>query len=411
MYCSNPTQVTRPKPDPIFFLGEQFDADPDPRKVILGVGAYRDENGKVLFLLLLLIQPYVLPCVREAEKRLCCTQDHEYPSLIGIPAFYDAACKFAWGDKLYNEKKDVIANAQAISGSGSLRLLAQFLKNCNITGKVNFPNPTWTNQHTIFRNAGMPTGDYTDLSTESPVLDFKGMMDDINKADDHSCFVFHACAHNPTGVDPSHEQWDEISELCKKKNHIVLFDAAYLGYCSGSVAYDAYAFRKFVEDGHNVALTLSFSKNFGLYGERAGIVSIVTGSPKERENVVEQLKIGARALWSCPPLYGARIVTTVLNDPVLFKQWEGECAAMSQRIKDMRALLVENLKKCGSKRDWSHIVKQSGMFSYTGLTVPQIERLRTEFHVYILPSSRASVAAINPHNVEYIAKAMHEVTK
>ena len=377
MYCSNPTQVTRPKPDPIFFLGEQFDADPDPRKVILGVGAYRDENGKVLFLLLLLIQPYVLPCVREAEKRLCCTQDHEYPSLIGIPAFYDAACKFAWGDKLYNEKKDVIANAQAISGSGSLRLLAQFLKNCNITGKVNFPNPTWTNQHTIFRNAGMPTGDYTYLSTESPVLDFKGMMDDINKADDHSCFVFHACAHNPTGVDPSHEQWDEISELCKKKNHIVL----------------------------------SFSKNFGLYGERAGIVSIVTGSPKERENVVEQLKIGARALWSCPPLYGARIVTTVLNDPVLFKQWEGECAAMSQRIKDMRALLVENLKKCGSKRDWSHIVKQSGMFSYTGLTVPQIERLRTEFHVYILPSSRASVAAINPHNVEYIAKAMHEVTK
>ena len=353
----------------------------------------------------------MLPCVREAEKRLCCTQDHEYPSLIGIPDFYNTACKFAWGDKIYNEKKDVIANAQAISGSGSLRLLAQFLKNCNITGHVLFPNPTWTNQHTIFRNAGLTTGDYTYLDSKTPTLNFQGMLDDVNKAADRSCFMFHACAHNPTGVDPSHEQWDELSALCKKKNHVVLFDAAYLGYCSGNVANDAYGFRKFVEDGHNVALTLSFSKNFGLYGERAGIVSVVTANPKERENVVEQLKIGARALWSCPPLYGARIVTTVLNDPALKAQWEKECAAMAQRIKDMRALLVENLKKAGSTRDWSHITKQCGMFSYTGLTPEQIERLRTEFHVYILGSSRASVAAINPSNVEYLAKAMHEVTK
>lgn len=349
--------------------------------------------------------------MREAEKRLCCQRDHEYPSLIGEASFYDVAAKFGWGEKIYNEKKDLIANAQAVSGSGSLRLLAQFLKNCNITGKVNFPNPTWTNQHTIFNNAGMPTGEYRYLAADKTSLDYKGMLDDLNKAEDRSAFVFHACAHNPTGVDPSKEQWDEISQLCKKKNHIVLFDAAYLGYCSGSVENDAYAFRKFVEDGHNVALTLSFSKNFGLYGERAGIVSIVTSSPKERENVVEQLKIGARALWSCPPIYGARLVTTILNDPVLFKQWESECAAMSQRIKDMRALLVENLKKCGSKRDWSHIVKQSGMFSFTGLSKAEIERLRTEFHVYILPSSRASVAAINPGNVEYLAKAIHEVTK
>ena len=199
------------------------------------------------------------------------------------------------------------------------------------------------------------------------------------------------------------------AEVCRGGK--VLFDAAYLGYCSGNVANDAYGFRKFVEDGHNVALTLSFSKNFGLYGERAGIVSVVTANPKERENTIEQLKIGARALWSCPPLYGARIVTTILNDPVLKAQWEKECAAMSQRIKDMRALLVENLKKAGSTRDWSHITKQSGMFSYTGLTPEQIDRLRTEFHVYILGSSRASVAAINPSNVEYLAKAMHEVTK
>ena len=349
--------------------------------------------------------------MREAEKRLCCTQNHEYPSLIGIPEFCDAGAKFCWGDKLYNEYKDVMANAQAVSGSGSLRLIAQFLKNCNITGEVRFPNPTWTNQHTIFRNAGLQTSNYTYINSDAPTLNFKGMMDDINSAPDHSAFVFHACAHNPTGVDPSHEQWDEISQLCLKKNHIVLFDAAYLGYCSGSVDYDAYAFRKFVADGHKVGLTLSFSKNFGLYGERAGMVSIITGSPKERENVVEQLKIGARALWSCPPIYGARIVTTILKDPKLFKQWQGECAAMSQRIKDMRALLVENLAKVGSKRDWSHIVKQCGMFSYTGLSVEQIERLRTQYHVYILPSSRASVAAINPHNVEYLAKAIHEVTK
>ena len=349
--------------------------------------------------------------MREAEKRLCCTQDHEYPSLIGIPEFCEAAGRFAWGDEIFNQYKNVIVNAQAISGSGSLRLLSQFLKNCNITNKVLFPNPTWTNQHSIFRSTGLETGDYTYLNEHEPTLNFRGLLDDINKAPNHSCFMFHACAHNPTGVDPTHEQWNEISELCKKKDHLVLFDAAYLGYCSGSVSNDAYAFRRFIQDGHKVALTLSFSKNFGLYGERAGIVSVVTGSPEEHANVTELMKVAARSLWSCPPLYGARIVTTILNDPVLRKQWEGECASMAQRIKDMRVLLVENLKKAGSKRDWSHITKQNGMFSYTGLTPQQIERLRNEFHVYILSSSRASVAAINPHNVEYIAECIHQVTK
>lgn len=393
-------QVAQAPPDAILGLNEQFKADKDPRKISLGVGAYRDDNGK----------PVILPCVAEAERRIAGKSDHEYPPIEGLPDFNRLAAEFVYGADSAAIKEDRVAVCQALSGTGSLRLLGDFLKNIKGYEHVFIPNPTWPNHFGVFNAAGIPNEKYTYLDANNR-LNIDGILKAIKTAPAKSAFLFHACAHNPTGVDPTHEQWDELSELCKKKDHVVIFDAAYLGYCSGSVSQDAYAFRKFVEDGHKVALTLSFSKNFGLYGERAGIVSVVTGSPKERENVVEQLKIGARALWSCPPIYGARIVTTILNDPVLMSQWEKECAAMSQRIKDMRALLVENLKKVGSKRDWSHITKQCGMFSYTGMTKEQIERLRTEYHVYILPSSRASVAAINPGNVEYLAKAMHEVTK
>ncbi|OAO16119.1 aspartate aminotransferase, partial [Blastocystis sp. ATCC 50177/Nand II] len=191
----------------------------------------------------------------------------------------------------------------------------------------------------------------------------------------------------------------------------VIFDCAYQGFASGDMEGDAYAIRLFVEEGHQVCLAQSFAKNFGLYGERCGAASVVCASKEEKERVVSQLKVAARTLWSNPPLYGARIVQTVLGDPKLKAQWYEECAGMAKRIISMRAALVENLKKAGSTRDWSHITSQIGMFAYTGLTKAQVERCIKEYHIYLTMNGRISIAGLNTHNVEYVAKAFHEVTK
>ena len=191
----------------------------------------------------------------------------------------------------------------------------------------------------------------------------------------------------------------------------MIFDCAYQGFASGDMEGDAYAIRLFVEEGHQVCLAQSFAKNFGLYGERCGAASVVCASKEEKERVVSQLKVAARTLWSNPPLYGARIVQTVLGDPKLKAQWYEECAGMAKRIISMRAALVENLKKAGSTRDWSHITSQIGMFAYTGLTKAQVERCIKEYHIYLTMNGRISIAGLNTHNVEYVAKAFHEVTK
>ncbi|KAK8805458.1 hypothetical protein WA158_002114 [Blastocystis sp. Blastoise] len=390
-----------PIADPIFELQEQFNADKDPRKLILGIGAYRDDNGK----------PCVLPSIREAERRITGKCDHEYSTLAGIPEFNDLAAKYAFGADCKPLKQNRIATCQAISGSGALRLLAQLFVDEDYCKEIYLPKPTWANHNVIFEKTGIKCKSYRYLNPDRPVLNYEGILEDIDLAPEGSTFFFHACAHNPTGVDPSHKQWDQISKHIRDKNHRVIFDAAYLGYASGSIDNDAYSIRKFVDDGHYLALCLSFSKNFGLYGERVGCTSIVCEDYDEKKKVLEQLKCAARSLWSLSPLYGARLVSEILRDPKLYKQWEGECRQMSERIKSMRYLLVDNLAKCGSAKDWSHITNQIGMFSFTGLSPEQIDRLREQYHVYILRNGRASVSGINTHNVEYIAKAMHEVTK
>ena len=242
-------------------------------------------------------------------------------------------------------------------------------------------------------------------------LDINGILKTIKSAPASSAFLFHACAHNPTGVDPTKQQWKQISDAIKAAGCGVIFDCAYQGFASGDMEGDAYAIRLFVEEGHQVCLAQSFAKNFGLYGERCGAASVVCASKEEKERVVSQLKVAARTLWSNPPLYGARIVQTVLGDPKLKAQWYEECAGMAKRIISMRAALVENLKKAGSTRDWSHITSQIGMFAYTGLTKPQVERCIKEFHIYLTMNGRISIAGLNTHNVEYVAKAFHEVTK
>ena len=258
----------------------------------------------------------------------------------------------------------------------------------------------------------MEVGSYRYFDKKSNGLDFKGMVEDLNKLPNESIVLFHACAHNPTGVDPTPAQWSELSQLAKTKKFQVFFDMAYQGFASGDCDKDAFAVRQFIKDGHQIVLSQSFSKNMGLYGERVGLVSVVTESAEETKRVESQVKIIVRPMYSNPPISGPRIVKEVLETPELNTLWRQEVKLMADRIITMRSQLRNHLETTlGSKKNWSHITSQIGMFAYTGLTAEQVERLKKEFSIYLTKDGRISIAGITSKNVEYLAKGIHEVTK
>jgi len=394
-------------PDPILGLNDAFNKDTDPKKVNLGVGAYRDDNGK----------PWMLPSVVEAEKRLLekgwnGVQQKEYAGIVGIKEFNDASLKFAYGADSPVIKENRVAAAQVLSGTGGGRLAFEFY--ARFLGKgttVYMPDPTWANHLPMAKDAGLNLGTYRYYDKKTIGLDFSGMCEDIKNAKDGSVFMLHACAHNPTGVDPTVEQWKELSALMKKKNHLVFFDSAYQGFASGDAEKDAASMRIFVKDGHDIAIAQSYAKNFGLYGERIGCFSMVGQTAEEADRLLSQIKILIRPMYSNPPIHGARIVATILNDPVLNKQWYAECKSMADRIIVMRDTLKASLAKEGSVRNWDHITSQIGMFCFSGMTPEQVERLRTEFHIYMTKNGRISMAGVTSKNVGYLASAMHQVTK
>ncbi|KAG9409848.1 Aspartate aminotransferase, mitochondrial [Aphanomyces cochlioides] len=390
--------------DPILGLTEKFNKDTDPRKVSLGVGAYRDDNGK----------PYVLPSVREAEERLLkANKNKEYSGIGGTKDFVDLSLKFAYGDDSQALKDGRVVGVQTISGTGGCRLAGEFFS--RFLGKgtsIYLPNPTWGNHIPIMKDAGLEVKRYAYFEPASRGLDFSGMLSDLKGAPSKSVFLLHACAHNPTGVDPSAEQWKEISAVMKEKEHVVFFDCAYQGFASGDADRDAAALRQFVEDGHNVVLSQSYAKNFGLYGERVGALSIVCKDAEEAARCESQLKILIRPMYSNPPIHGALLVSTILGDAALKKQWYEECKGMADRIISMRQLLKENIAKVdGSTNEWNHITDQIGMFCYTGLTEPQVERMITKHHIYLTKDGRISMAGVTSKNVEYIAQSIAEVVQ
>lgn len=236
------------------------------------------------------------------------------------------------------------------------------------------------------------------------------MAADIDKAPNGSILLLHACAHNPTGVDLTHAEWDQLYEIIKKKDHVVFFDMAYQGFASGDTHKDAYGPRKFVNSGHQILLAQSFAKNFGLYGERIGLFSAVCEDTNEKDRVLSQVKIIARAMYSNPPVYGAKVVSTILNNPSLNQQWLTDVKTMADRIIQMRSSLVKVLKDSGSQRDWSHITNQIGMFAFTGLNTDQCIRLSKEFNVYLTMDGRISLAGLNSKNVEYVGQAIFKVS-
>ncbi|EGS23372.1 putative aspartate protein [Thermochaetoides thermophila DSM 1495] len=386
-------------PPAILGITEAFKADKFEKKINLGVGAYRDDAGK----------PYVLPSVRKAEEKVISARlNKEYAPITGLPEFTKAAAVLAYGKN--SSALDRLAITQSISGTGALRIGAAFLARFYPGEKtIYIPTPSWANHVNVFTDAGLKVEKYTYYNKDTISLDFEGLIADIKKAPNGSMFLFHACAHNPTGVDPTPEQWKQIEAAVKEKGHFAFFDMAYQGFASGDIHKDAFAVRYFVEQGHNICLAQSFAKNMGLYGERIGAFSIVCESAEESKRVDSQIKILVRPMYSNPPIHGARIAAEILNTPELYEQWLVEVKGMADRIIKMRALLKENLEKLGSKHDWSHITSQIGMFAYTGLTPEQMDKLAKEHSVYATRDGRISVAGITSDNVGRLAEAIFKV--
>jgi len=401
--ASNWTNVPMGPPDVILGVTEAFKRDQNPNKINLGVGAYRDDNNK----------PYILPSVKEAQNLIHQSNlDNEYGPISGIPAFTQASAKLAFGENSDIYKNNRYATVQGISGTGSLTIGGYFLNRFYTKSKeIYISSPTWGNHIPLFRDAGLTVKHYRYYDPKTCGFDFAGCLTDIAKMPEGSIILLHACAHNPTGVDPKPEQWKEMSKVIKSRNLFVFFDMAYQGFASGDLNKDSLALKTFVDDGHQVALAQSYAKNMGLYGLRVGAFSLVCENKEEVDRVMSQLKIIIRACYSNPPISGARIADKILNTPDLYQTWLGDIKTMANRIISVRTQLRDGLKKEGSSRNWEHITDQIGMFCYTGMKPEQVERLTKDFSIYLTKDGRISMAGVTSKNVGYLAKAMHEVTK
>jgi len=402
-YSSWWSHVEMGPPDPILGVTEAFKRDTNPQKMNLGVGAYRDDNNK----------PFILPSVKMAEAEIVKkNMDKEYAPISGSPEFCKASINLALGEGNEWVQNGLNATVQGISGTGSLRIGTAFLSSFfNSSKDLYLPTPTWGNHVPLAKHAGLNVKQYRYYDPKTCGFDFHGALLDIAKIPERSMILLHACAHNPTGVDPKPEQWAEMSKVIKEKKLFPFFDMAYQGFASGDIDKDAAPVRMFLKDGHQIALSQSFAKNMGLYGERAGAFTLICNTKEEAAAVMSQLKIIIRPLYSNPPVTGARIALEVLSNPTIRSQWLVDVKGMADRIISMRQLLRSNLAAEGSTRDWAHITDQIGMFCFTGMTPAQVERLAKEFSIYLTKDGRISVAGITSKNVGYLASAIHQVTK
>jgi aromatic-amino-acid transaminase len=393
------TAVEMAPRDPILGLNEQFNADPNPNKVNLGVGVYYDENGKLP----------LLDCVLAAEKKMMeAPKPRGYLPIDGIAA-YDAGVQgLVFGAESEPVKGKRVATVQALGGTGGLKIGADFLKKVNPDAKVLISDPSWENHRALFTQAGFEVEAYPYYNAAKRGIDFDGMLTALDVATEGTVVVLHACCHNPTGYDLTPAQWDQVIAAVKGRKLVPFLDMAYQGFGSG-IAEDGAVIGKFVAAGLDFFVSTSFSKSFSLYGERVGALSVLCSDKDEAARVLSQLKIMIRTNYSNPPTHGAQVVATVLNTPELRAQWEQELAGMRSRIKQMRHAIVDKLKAAGAKQDFGFVVDQVGMFSYSGLTKQQMERLRSDFGVYGVDSGRICVAALNGKNIDYVAKAIAAV--
>jgi len=389
--------VPQAPPDAIFGLNLAFKADSAPNKLNLGVGAYRTEEGKTL----------ILNSVQKADEYVVNSKNfnHEYLAIDGLPEFYNAAAKLLFGEEVYSSLSNKIVSMQCLSGTGSLRTGMEFIKRFQPNSKVFVSEPSWPNHKNIFVAAGVSHGTYRYYKNND--FDFDGFMEDLKAAPDRSVILLHACAHNPTGMDPSPKQWESIAELIQAKCHFAFLDCAYQGFASGDLQKDAFSVRLFAKRGIEFIVAQSFAKNFGLYGERIGAIHMVVAKNEHAEPVRSQLKQIARAAYSNPPCHGAYIVSQVLNTPALYEEWSLELAVMAHRIQDMRQKLYDALVERGI--NWPHLMKQIGMFGFTGMTAVQVTKLTQEHHIYMTLDGRISLPGLSTKTVVQLADAIKQV--
>ena len=385
--------------DPILGLNESFNADTRSTKVNLGVGVYFDDNGKIP----------LLNAVKVAEKaRLESMPPRGYQAIEGLAAYNQAVQTLLFGKDSALLAEGRVVTAEALGGTGALKLGADYLKRLLPNATVYISDPSWENHRALFESAGFPVDTYPYYDAATRGVNFEGMKAKLGSLAAGSIIVLHACCHNPTGADLNEAQWHETIEIIRACGLIAFIDMAYQGFAN-SISEDALALNLFSASGLQFFVSSSFSKSFSLYGERVGALSIVTASKDEAARVLSQVKRVIRTNYSNPPTHGGAVVAAVLSNPELRQMWEDELAAMRVRIRSMRSSLVDKLKAKGTAQDFSFIIKQRGMFSYTGLTAEQVARLKDEFGIYAVSTGRICLAALNSKNIDYVADSIAAV--
>ena len=385
--------------DPILGLNEAFNADPRTHKVNLGVGVYFNEEGRI---------PLLRAVAAAEQARIEAHAPRGYLPIEGIAAYDQAVQKLLFGSDSELLAAGRVVTTQSVGGTGALKTGADFLKRLLPNAVVAISDPSWENHRALFEAAGFPVQNYSYYDAANHGVNRAGMLADLKSLPPRSIVVLHACCHNPTGVDLSLDDWQAVLDVVREREHVPFLDIAYQGFGDG-IEQDAAAVRLFADSGLNFLVSSSFSKSFSLYGERVGALSIVTNSKEEAGRVLSQAKRVIRTNYSNPPTHGATVVASVLNSVELRAMWEQELGEMRERIRDMRMAMVEQLAAQSAKRDFSFVARQRGMFSYSGLTAEQVERLKNEFAIYAVGTGRICVAALNRNNLDAVTRAIAQV--
>lgn len=387
--------------DPILGLNDAYKNDTKPNKINLGVGVYKDEQGNTP----------ILKAVKQAEERLLTKEKTKsYLSIEGAPEYRSAVQTLLFGNEHKIIAKQLAQTAHTPGGTGALRVAAEFIKKHLPEATIWVSNPTWANHQSVFQSVGLEVGSYAYYNADDKSLDFEALLASLSQVPEGDVVLFHGCCHNPTGIDPTPEQWYQLAKLCSKQGFLPLFDFAYQGFGQG-LTEDAIGLRTFLEHVSEMLIASSFSKNFGLYNERVGALTIVCDTAEQAETVFTQIKRCIRTNYSNPPSHGSAVVAEILNDAELYALWESELKDMRVRIHEMRSLFVNTLRAKGVNQDFSFISQQQGMFSFSGLTPDQVAQLRQDFGIYIVGSGRISVAGMTHENMEPLCDAIAAILK
>ncbi|MFZ7109508.1 amino acid aminotransferase [Avibacterium avium] len=385
--------------DPILGLGEAFKADDRANKINLGIGVYKDAKGNTP----------IMKAVKAAEQRLFDVETTKnYLSIDGVADFNARTQGVLFGEHSDIVKQGRAKTVQSLGGTGALRIAAEFIKRQTKAQNVWISTPTWPNHNAIFNAVGITIREYRYYDAERKALDWDNLIADLSNAGEGDVVLLHGCCHNPTGIDPTPEQWQQLAEMSAKNGWLPLFDFAYQGLANG-LEEDAFGLRTFAANHKELLIASSYSKNFGLYNERVGAFTLVAETAEIAATALTQVKSIIRTLYSNPASHGASTVAIVLADPALREEWTGELAEMRNRIKEMRHKFVELLREYGAQQDFSFIEQQNGMFSFSGLTPEQVDRLKEEFAIYAVRSGRINVAGITEDNIRYLCESIVKV--